>query len=519
MNEISVPIVMSALARPPERLHEDIVVGKDIIELLAGAMYADPLTVYREYIQNAADSIEEARRQGLPLEPTPQVSVHLDHAERCVKIRDHGTGISAADFEPRLTSFGASQKRGAGLRGFRGVGRLSGLGYCQELIFRSRQEGSAKVRELRWDNRVLRERLRDANYKGSLNDLVKEVATVTTLSGTGFPPRFFEVEMRKVVRIKNDLLMNEEEIRRYLSEVAPVPFAPDFTFGPRLRTWLAEQGIAQPIELELHDGNGLVYHRARNEVVSKAGVTTFHDAECMALRNSAGELLAVGWVLDHDFIGALPGSSRLAGIRLRVGDIQVGGDQILAHLFTESRFALWAAGEFHVTHPRIVPNGRRDDFEHSATYGELLDVLRVQAKTLSQTIRDKSEDRRRKRRARLAVASAQSWLTVAKEKSTHPTIRLVASAQADAQIALVDKEAVRVVLAPELLKEVALLRGSVKKIKTNFAEQARPGRPTLGRSKAAIAAVTAILSSTSQVSKALPLAERVLQAMEATVPK
>ena len=38
------------------------VVGKDVLELLSTAMYVDPLTIYREYVQNAADAIDEARR-------------------------------------------------------------------------------------------------------------------------------------------------------------------------------------------------------------------------------------------------------------------------------------------------------------------------------------------------------------------------------------------------------------------------------------------------------------------------
>ena len=44
---------------------EDIIVGKDILELLGSAMYADPLNVYREYVQNAVDSIDEATERSL----------------------------------------------------------------------------------------------------------------------------------------------------------------------------------------------------------------------------------------------------------------------------------------------------------------------------------------------------------------------------------------------------------------------------------------------------------------------
>jgi hypothetical protein len=60
------------------------------------------------------------------------VEIELDLGKRTVRIRDNGTGIRAADFETRMTSFGASAKRSTNARGFRGVGRLSGLGYCQE---------------------------------------------------------------------------------------------------------------------------------------------------------------------------------------------------------------------------------------------------------------------------------------------------------------------------------------------------------------------------------------------------
>ena len=42
-----------------------VAVGKDILELLSSSMYVDPMTIYREYIQNAADAIDEAVDQGL----------------------------------------------------------------------------------------------------------------------------------------------------------------------------------------------------------------------------------------------------------------------------------------------------------------------------------------------------------------------------------------------------------------------------------------------------------------------
>ena len=40
---------------------ESIIVGKDILELLSSSMYVDPLTIYCEYIQNAADALDDAK--------------------------------------------------------------------------------------------------------------------------------------------------------------------------------------------------------------------------------------------------------------------------------------------------------------------------------------------------------------------------------------------------------------------------------------------------------------------------
>ena len=61
------------------RSHSDpIIVGKDILELLSSSMYIDPMSLYREYIQNAADAIDEACSQGI-LSKTDVGRVFIDH--------------------------------------------------------------------------------------------------------------------------------------------------------------------------------------------------------------------------------------------------------------------------------------------------------------------------------------------------------------------------------------------------------------------------------------------------------
>ena len=44
---------------------ENIIIGKHTLESLTSGMYSDPFVIYREYIQNSADSIDEAIETGL----------------------------------------------------------------------------------------------------------------------------------------------------------------------------------------------------------------------------------------------------------------------------------------------------------------------------------------------------------------------------------------------------------------------------------------------------------------------
>src|SRR5207237_2540918 len=132
----------------PTKLNELVIVGKDVLELLSSAMYIDPLTIYREYIQNAADAIDEAESEGLYTNGSrPHISISIEGGERRVKIRDNGVGIPANAFARRLTALGASKKRGSGARGFRGVGRLCGVAYCAQLIFRIKSKAAARAWE------------------------------------------------------------------------------------------------------------------------------------------------------------------------------------------------------------------------------------------------------------------------------------------------------------------------------------------------------------------------------------
>jgi hypothetical protein len=367
-----------------------LVVGKDILELLSTSMYVDPMSMYREYIQNSADAVDLARSAGV-LHSLGRVEIQFDQSSRTVFIRDNGAGLSEEQFVEQLTALGGSKKRGTSARGFRGVGRLAGLAFCQELTFRSRQDGEKTVHELRWDSREVRALLRSADNSSDLREIVAKTIQTREVPGRTWPQRFFEVELRGVVRHRDDRLLSEDLVTNYLAQVAPVPFSPDFQFGDQIRTFLESHGVRLgTIELEIGNRGPIRRPHRNSMAMGKSGETHFRELTTTYTPGRDGEVAAATWILHHDYLGGLPSSSLVEGWRFRCGDIQVGDNALLQTQFPETRFNGWCVAETHVLDPRILPNGRRDHFEQNTYYFDLINHLAPHAREIAQRCRTNS---------------------------------------------------------------------------------------------------------------------------------
>jgi|SRR5579862_2983901 len=396
---------------------ESVVIGRDVLELVTTAMYVDPMTVYREYIQNAADSIDEARRERiLPAETGGRIDIEIDVATRSVRLRDNGTGLAARDFVQRLTALGASCKRGTSARGFRGVGRLAGLGYAQEIIFRSRASGERCVSELRWDCKKLKSYLRSPDDKRDLAALITEIVSWGESPAGDYPAHFFEVELRGVVRLRSDNLLNASAIAEYLSQVAPVPFAPEFRFGAEIASRLREHVNLDGLEIRVSGIDPPVYRPHGNALgVEGKHQSVFESVSFFEIPAVDGEPAAVGWVLHHGYEGAIPNDALIKGLRLRSGNIQVGDHALLEELFPEARFNSWAVGEVHVLDPRVVTNGRRDNFEQNAHFHNLLNHLSPVARDIARRCRMSSVLRNRLREFELQATNVRETLDIVEQ--------------------------------------------------------------------------------------------------------
>lgn len=440
-------------------------IGKDILELLSSSMYASALPIYREYVQNAADAIDEARLQGVlgPDEPG-RVDITIDHEQRLVRIKDNGVGLGEAAFVERLISFGASKKRGTTARGFRGVGRLAGLGYCQALTFRAKAAGEAAIHELRWDCRRLKAHLRNQQTAEELANLVTDIVTKRTAEVGRLPDHFFEVELAGIIRHGDDTLVDEGAINSYLSQVAPIPFAPGFRFGQQIAASLPRVSLGN-VEIFINGSAQPIYRLHRNEFEVRRGIQDkFIDLQLISIPASDGELAATGWVLHHSYLGAIPNRSNLGGLRLRSGNMQVGEADLLDELFPEPRFNSWVVGEIHVIDRRILVNGRRDYFEQNVHFHNVLNQLSPLARDLARRCRTSSIRRNNMRQFEQGIAAVKHRAAILRQSAITQSRRTAVKEEIEERLTRLEK----IASSPTLAEVQSGYHAQIKRLRSKF---------------------------------------------------
>lgn len=106
-------------------------VGAGIVEIITESLYDKPIVIFREYVQNSADSLSEAQNgthaEGLQIE--------IWENNGSLFFLDNGVGISQNSFEEKMGNIAFSGKIKAKNIGYKGIGRLSGISYCNRLHF------------------------------------------------------------------------------------------------------------------------------------------------------------------------------------------------------------------------------------------------------------------------------------------------------------------------------------------------------------------------------------------------
>lgn len=389
------------------------VVGRQLLNVVTAGMYDNPMMVYREYIQNAVDSIDAAEEKRTLLRKDAQVRITITGHDRTVCIEDNGCGLDNESAPTVLTSLGSSPKEGSAQRGFRGIGRLGGLAYCDELVFETRSSATERVAFVRWDRRKL-EKLTVKRERGVLlTETIRQVVTAGfRKSQSEDPPRFFRVRMVNVQRFHSDSLMNVKTVQTYLSQVAPVPYDPAFLFTKELTDRFSTIPDFRSYSISV---NGRPVQRPYTDTfaITSNRSDTILRPEFFTITDSSGNAIAEGWYAATNFTAALPPSSPVRGIRIRSGNIEVGEEHFLENLYLERRFAGWQIGEIHVLPGAFQVNARRDGFEATGNFERLLEQMGVVTRHLSIQCRKHSLVRAGLMRLERAVAESEKRLSKA----------------------------------------------------------------------------------------------------------
>ena len=382
--------------------------GKQILDIITSGMYSNSLMAIREYVQNAVDSMDEAARLGMMNAEDGRVDLRLEGRDRSISICDNGVGVPAGREPDVLCTIGVSSKAMGTSRGFRGIGRLGGIGYCDKVIFETRSSKKEPISIVTWDAKRLRNECRP---DGATTDAARVIEDVVSLVHRAALPgdgeHFFRVTMQGVHRFHRDDLMSVSAVRSYISQVAPVPF--DFNGFPlamKINTHLvAMDGYrAYPLYVE-----GQQVFRPHAEVFPVSGKSTdkIDDVVSFDVLGRNGQEIGRGWYAKMGYLASIPPSVGMRGIRVRQGNIEVGDEHFLAEFFAERRFATWHVGEIHVNYALKV-NARRDGFEQSPDFEAILEQANLLGRHLSHVCRAASKARSRKISTSRTLAKVES---------------------------------------------------------------------------------------------------------------
>ncbi len=396
-------------------------IGKDVIESLTLAMYDDPKFIYREYIQNSADQIDIAVEEGLvDTKEDCKIEIKIDKISRKITITDNATGVPKEKVLPILKSIAQGVKDRTKHKGFRGIGRLGGLAYCDRLVFETSYLGENVKSKLIWNSRELKQIINDRSKKEDAADVIDTITSLETEFEQS-DKRYFKVVLENV---SNDILLDKDKIYDYLSMVAPVPYKKGFLFQNKIYGKAKEYNY--PIdEYNIYINNNQIFKEYTTSIYegekhNKRKIDEIFDIEFFDIKDKNDQLICWGWHSVSSFLKQIPSVNIARGIRLRKGNIQIGDEKQLVKLFKEPRGSFYFFGEVHAVSPNLIPNARRDYFTENKTFKLFENKLKEKFKELHELYYFSSQTRSEKKKIERLATFTEEFKKKSEKGFTKP---------------------------------------------------------------------------------------------------
>lgn len=340
-------------------------IGKDVIESLTLGMYEDCRFIYREYIQNSADQIDKAVAEGLIRAGEDEIHVAINPDKRCIVIEDNATGIPADKVIPILRNIAHSTKKRGEDKGFRGIGRLGGLGYCSKLIFETTYAGEDVKSIMTWDADLLKQIINDRDNSEEAVDVLARVTDTITKKEVA-DKHYFKVTLENVT---SDELLNVERVKNYLSMVAPVDISSQFYYRHQINEFVKKNGLTVDV-YNIYINDEQIYKPYTPGIYEdnqggKKKVDDILGVDFLLSKDKNSNVIYWGWYSLSRLKGQMKQKNIARGIRLRKENIQIGDEEICKKFFTntsDQRFSFYYFGEIHAVSKDLIPNSRRDYF-------------------------------------------------------------------------------------------------------------------------------------------------------------
>ncbi|MGY2048890.1 ATP-binding protein [Methylobacterium sp. JK268] len=358
--------------------------GAFVLETLTLGMYGESRNAIREYIQNGFDSLRQAVADHLISDTEAKIEIVLDDDLNGLTIRDNGGGLRTENAVSVLASVGASNKDYRRNAGFRGIGRLAGIVFCDTLSFTTKAVGQTRRTVVTFDARKLREKMSpEASTEADAAQTLESCVTAKYEDDPNAMHHFFEVSLRGFFNPPLEC-RSREALKTFVSQVSPLPYSPEFPHGDAILE--RARGDNFPIEwvrVFLQGGDAefeeLFKPYGKDFGVKNERVPITIDY----VASPRGKWW--GWVGRKRVSGAIKDVSS-KGIRVRVRNIQIDGTDIIRDILavshlggkprtSYSRFVDWYVGEIHIRPNAAIPNARRDGFEEDPSWQAIRNEL------------------------------------------------------------------------------------------------------------------------------------------------
>jgi uncharacterized small protein (DUF1192 family) len=351
--------------------------GAFILETLTMGMYGESRNALREYVQNSFDSLREAVEDELITASEMRVEVSLDIANGAMIIRDNGSGIRSSVAADVLVSIGMSRKDFRRNAGFRGIGRLAGIVFCDELSFVTKAKGDPTTITVTFDAKMLRELLEPRAEHEDATRTLERCISVTSSETDALDDHFFEVRLTGFHQPPKEC-QSIDSLKAFLSQVSPLPYSVDFKYANDIQAVAKKHSSEiEVIHLFVREGTGEyeeLFKPYRDTYSVKRVQAPLSGIDYPESRTGKWW----GWIGQKKVSGAIK-DMETRGIRVRSRNIQIDGNDIMKEIFSNSyddkssrlsyaRFAEYYVGEIFMAPGSVVPNARRDGFEEDANW-------------------------------------------------------------------------------------------------------------------------------------------------------